>query len=345
MINNIQYNGTINNTFMFFLSPFLKINNKTINGTDFMNNKTFMNWLNLLTNFSVNTFEWKNLPEEINEQYFEYALLFNGAAAMVRDSEYGFIGLPYTSDTSKGTIYGDPSSINLTGVNGFNKKYPTWIKGISGDLDLDMAVRCPDNPVSWPYFNYIFDATKRITEAIRTRDVAVKKLKNPFVFIGKDDSKSDIQKFLKQLENNDVAILTTKKIEIDKVLSKVDTPTDIETIHALFELQVNIKNEILEILGLNTNPAEGNDRERLLVDEINANNQTTDLNLDVRLHSRQLFCTEFNKAYGLNIGVGLRQSNAIEELQNLQAEIDKDVDKKEGDDNNGDTKKPQGQTE
>ena len=74
-------------------------------------------------------------------------------------------------------------------------------------------------------------------------------------------------------------------------------------------------NSIRTMLGINNNSTSGK-RERLIVDEINVNNDYTDINIDMRLHERQLFCERVNELFGLNISVKKRFEDVDKEVDN-----------------------------
>ncbi len=62
-----------------------------------------------------------------------------------------------------------------------------------------------------------------------------------------------------------------------------------------------VMNEMLSWLGLNNTNT--NKKERLLVDEVNVNNNHILMNLDIEYKNRLKACEEINKKYGLEIEV------------------------------------------
>ena len=61
-----------------------------------------------------------------------------------------------------------------------------------------------------------------------------------------------------------------------------------------------MEREILTFHGLNNNFEK---KERLLTDEVNANNDYIDSNIDLMFNMRKHFCQKANEKYGLNIRV------------------------------------------
>ena len=80
-----------------------------------------------------------------------------------------------------------------------------------------------------------------------------------------------------------------------------------------------LEREILTFFGLNNNFEK---KERLLVDEVNSNNEFISSNVDIMLKCREDFCKEVNEMFGLNISVKKKYGNieegGVEEWQDTQ---------------------------
>ena len=65
----------------------------------------------------------------------------------------------------------------------------------------------------------------------------------------------------------------------------------------------NLMCELLTLLGLNNTASNNMKKERLLVDEVNVNNDEIKMYLDMEFKCREVACEKINKKYGLNISV------------------------------------------
>ena len=74
----------------------------------------------------------------------------------------------------------------------------------------------------------------------------------------------------------------------------------------MYQYVNSLWSEVLTFLGINNNSQEGK-KERLVVDEINSNNQNISLNAQIGLLTRQEACKNFNEMYGTNIRCEMRQ--------------------------------------
>ena len=79
-----------------------------------------------------------------------------------------------------------------------------------------------------------------------------------------------------------------------------------------------MEREILSFNGLNNNFEK---KERLLVDEVNSNNDFIDRNVELMYRQRQLACDQMNKKFGWNVKVfNLNEEAKEEQKLNLKKE-------------------------
>ena len=73
----------------------------------YMNNRTFQQYYNRMTELAVSMFDWKGLPKSVNAEYMEKALFSYGQAVFFKDDVLGFLALPMMS-TGRRDIYNIP---------------------------------------------------------------------------------------------------------------------------------------------------------------------------------------------------------------------------------------------
>lgn len=278
----------------------------------YLNNMVWWNTFMNLINIATYAFEWDGLPDTCNERFLELALLTRGCACICKDPELGFLSLNANSADGL-NLYGEIPKIFATGVNGYNKQFINYVVG--SDNSQATAVTCRDNNMMIPYIRYIIRATDRLMSAERSIDVASKKLKNPYFVTADETQVNSIKKILNDVDDNQDSVITSKSTLPDG-FKVFPTNVDVNTLKTLWEHYNNIDNSIRTMLGINNNSTSGK-RERLIVDEINANNQYTDINIDMRLHERELFCERVNELFGLNISVHKR----FAEQELLESEV------------------------
>lgn len=294
--------------------PFMTLDNKTSKKlAQYENNLEFQNTFYNLLNIAMYSFSFEGLPETCNERFFKMNLILRGCAAIINDPELGFLSLGITPMTTKPNIYGEWSEINAYGWNGFNKTYKNFIYG-SGDYDVQSVV-CKDNETLYPFMNYLIMYSKRMADCMRTLDITARKLKTPYFITCDESQKTNIKKILDDVDFNNDSIIANKST-MPNEFSVLDTKVKPESVVVLWQHYSNLESEIRTLLGINS-AANLDKKERLVVDEANANDILTDINIDYRMKCYQQFCDTVNKVFGLNISV---KSN----IQKVEEKAEKD---------------------
>ena len=86
----------------------------------------------------------------------------------------------------------------------------------------------------------------------------------------------------------------------------VPTNVDTSVLESLWTHYNRLDSHFRTIMGINNNNNQDK-KERLIVDEVNANNEATDIQLQLRLMQRQKFCKICNEYFGTNISVKIRK--------------------------------------
>ena len=317
--------------FLFGNLPLKNLNERKL--AKYETDREFVNTFNRLFNTALNTFRWEGLPATCNERFLEISLMLYGNA-LIADRDGAFVNLACASG-GEINIYGEPLTAYGYGLNGWNKKYNLYIDGMEESrVVLDgvardgsenyNAVMCRDNKVSYPYVNYVFMAAQRLTRAMRTMDVVCQNLKQPVIITCEESMVKTVRETLNQRGDNVNAIISSGKLPIDSF--KVwDTKANPETLKVMWEHYDSLDAHVKELFGVNNN-AQIDKKERLLVDEVNANNEATEQSVEHRLAERQLFCERVNRAFGLNLSVSLNVSRPHGEDEAEEMEVEYDVD-------------------
>ena len=165
---------------------------------------------------------------------------------------------------------------------------------------------------------------------MRTLDITAKKLKTPYFITCDEAQKSSIKKILDDIDFNQDSIIANRST-MPNEFNVLQTGVQPESVRVLWEHYSNLESEIRTFLGINS-AANLDKKERLIVDEAEANDILTDINIKYRLKSYNTFCETVNNMWGLNI----KFISNIDVLE-AQAEADKNNsynDNDEGGDNN-----------
>ena len=243
-----------------------------------------------LKEITLTLFKWNGLPETCNERFLEECLFRYGQAGFLEDPNMSFLNTKIIP-ASVLNVYEEPTAFTCFSV------------GYSEYKHKDECV--------WIRNNYLAKATEtttmiyaeRLARIDLTYDVNIHAQKTPVLIKCEDKTLTSLKNIYKQYEGNEPVIFAHKSLQ-DKPLEVLNTSAPFVA-DKLREDRQNIWNDYLEFLGVNTNPSDRK-KERLIVSEVESNNEEIEIQAQTMLVCRQKACEEINKMFGLNVSVEYR---------------------------------------
>ena len=284
-----------------------------------LNNRTYTDYFYRLMLIARSLFKWEGLPNGIDEKWIEKYLFYEGTCVFYKDPNLGFM---VTKWSTEGTLnaYDEPTTI---------RPYATNTMELNNGQLLDNNENCViirNNDDMIPTFPTIQLYSADLTNIKRTIDTNISVQKTPTVVTCTDKQKLTFKQAIKQRDENEPVIYGDKNIDINSI-NVLNTSAPI----VFDKLQIqknNIWNECMTFLGINN--ANTDKRERLVDDEVQANNQLIKANEDVMLKSRERACELINNMFGLNISVKRRTDLKMANMEDND-DIETDIDIEEGD--------------
>lgn len=256
-----------------------------------LNNVTFRQYYNRLTELSIAMFEWKNLPDTVDPRYLELTLFSDGQAVFFEDDEIGFLALQNTKG-GKLNVYRVPKERRAYASNGYQK-----------DLtDKDSVII---------FNNYLHTNSKldvemfahRLWNLDRAIDVNANAQKTPVLIQCDETQRLTMLNLYKKYDGNEPFIFGDKNLNPNAIKTlKTDAPYVADK---LYQLKTQIWNEALTYLGIsNINITK---KERLITDEVTRNQGGTIASRYSRLEARRDACKQINKMFGLDIWCDYRE--------------------------------------
>jgi len=246
---------------------------------------------------AISVFKW-NLPKEWDEDYFKYVLYGIGYIAVLETRSFGVI----CQGGALGgyNLYYKPSYIMITN--------PLLKETITANIDIDCAIikLQPDYSSIMDIVGYYADQLALAAEALGMNMVNVK---TGVVFGAKDKTQAQsYKKMFDKMQSGDPAVFIDKQLLddagkpnwypfvqnmkeqyiADSILS------DMRKIEAMFDTDIGIPN------------ANTDKKERLVTDEINANNVETATRCELWLDSIKKGIDTANAMYNLSLSVDWR---------------------------------------
>lgn len=258
-----------------------------------INDLTFTDYYYRLMLLARSMFTWKNLPNGIEEKHIEKWLFAWGRCMFYKDENNGYM-IAQCTDSGALNYYDEPTYLTPFGTNYYNSK------PFENEVDC-VVIRNNYDCIPTKYTLQLY--AMRLTELERTIDINVKAQKTPVIIYCSDRQKLSLKNVYAQWNGNEPIIFGDKNMmsEVPMEVLKTDAPIVFD------KLQIQKKqiwNEVMTFLGVNN--ANMDKRERLVDDEVQANNEQVMMFANIMLETRKEACKRINELFGLNIEVELR---------------------------------------
>jgi hypothetical protein len=283
------------------------------------NQRTYLQYVNRLTELSISMYEWKNLPDTIDARFLELALFNDGKAVFFKDEVMGYLGLQVMTGGAL-DVYRLPITRTAFAQNGYQMK-----------LDQSNSVIIFNNMLHTNSILDVQEMSKRLYEIQRTIDINVIQQKTPKIITCTENQRLVMKNLYAQYMGNEPFIFGDKNLDLSGIKT-LDT-TSPYVADKLYELKTQYWNEALTYLGIsNVNTVK---KERMITDEVQRNLGGTIASRYSRLFMRQQACKQINKMFGLNISVDYREDMQVLDTYDAdKAELSNETDIGKGGENN-----------
>lgn len=257
-----------------------------------LNNLTYMQYLNRLTELAISMFEWKNLPPSVDARYLELHLFETGCMVYFDDDVLGNLCLDCIASGRLG-VYGDP--VLRRAYSGYNN-YQKLLKESNSVIIWN----------NYLHTNSILDVkmfAKRLYNLDRIIDVNANAQKTPVLVQGTEKQRMTLINLYKEYDGNAPFIFGDKNLDLNAL--KVLQTGAPYVCDKLYQLKTQIWNEALTYLGISNINIQK--KERLITDEVTRNQGGTIASRYSRLESRRQAVNKINAMFGTNIEVNYRE--------------------------------------
>lgn len=255
---------------------------KLIPNTMQINNITYADYINRLRLVATSLFTWEGLDEiGGNSRFLEQVLYEDGKACFLKDDEMGYLSLR-VNPCDRLNVYRLPIKVMAYSI-GYNKRF-----------NFNDVVYIMNNEMQLPTRNTLELIGYRLFETERTIDVNLIAQKTPVLIEGDTKTILTLKNVYQQYSGNTPFIFGNKQFDISNKLNvlKTDAPYLIDKL----ELHKHeLWNEALTYLGINN--ANTDKKERLVVNEVDSNNQLITFYLNCFYKTRKKACDEINKKF------------------------------------------------
>lgn len=297
----------------------------------FKNNVTFQNVFARLVKKGLSRYEIEGLPDTCSERVVKTALLYHGSVGFF-EKEGSILALP-AAPGSDITLNGDFKSMFVYGRNGYNEQVPLYVPGGANSAEVNKGVlrtndKTPrgvwvrENELVYPFLNYCIDYADKIADTFRTLDVSRFYLKRPGVFVAEEQAVPSLKKFFDSMENNQpYDIVSTGIYDVSKV-NLLEIQSSVDNIKGCTDLIEWYMNDFDNLCFKNSN-SNPDKKERLLVDEVNSNNEATDAQGDSFIEFLQEQLDFVNESLGTSLSVKInKEEKENDDIRGMDRDTD-----------------------
>ena len=257
----------------------------------YLNDRVYTDYLYRLMLIARSVFEWTNLPNGIDEKWIERYLFSYGKCVFFKDPIKGFM-VAQISENGALNYYNEPTTIrpfatNYTGDTLINGKECVVIRNNDEMIPTSPTIQL-----------YAF----KLANIDRTIDTNIIAQKIPYIIKCSEKERMTFKTLIGQRNDNEPVIYGDKGLDTQgiEVLH-----TDAPMVFKDLQLQKHmVWTECMTFLGINN--AHMDKKERLVDDEVQANNEQVEASFNIMLKARERACEEINRIFGTNIGVRKR---------------------------------------
>lgn len=269
------------------------------------NNLTFSYYYYKLMLIARSLFKWNDLPNNMDERWIEKYLFNSGKCIFYNDPDMGYMvaGLAQQGGIN---CYGDPTTV-----------YPVAENYVYRGKQLINNENCyiiRNNDLMLPEFPIVRQYAFKLTNIDRAIDVNIEAQKTPTIVRCSDKQRLSLKNAINQRRDNEPVIWTADNSNITDLISTLELNPPM----VFKDLQIQkhmILNEVFTDFGINN--ANMDKKERMVANEVEANNEQVKASEDVMLKVREEACKQINRIFGTNISVERRQLDQIPEYKDI----------------------------
>ena len=272
-----------------------------------LNNRTYAQYVNRLTELAISMFEWSGLPESVDSRYIELHLFSNGCMVYFDDEVMGNLCLDCTYNGGL-DVYGYPILRRAySSYNGYNR----LLKNSNSVIIWNNLLHIPSEADIRAY-------ARRLWMLDRIIDVNANAQKTPILVQGNEKQRLSLVNLYKEYDGNAPVIFGDSSLNTEG-LKSISTGAPYVA-DRIYELKTQIWNEALTYLGISNINIQK--KERLITDEVTRNQGGTVASRYSRLEARRQAVERINDMFGTNIKVNYREDYQEIEPENVINNID-----------------------
>lgn len=273
-----------------------------------LNNYTFRQYYNRLTELAISRFEWSGLPDSVDARFLELTLFAQGQCVFFYDDVLGYLALMCTIGGEL-NVYRIPTKRRAYANNGYNK-----------ELSINDSVIIYNNTLRTGLIPDITMYATRLYNLERAIDVNANAQKTPIMILCDNAQYLTMKNMYMKYDGNQPFIFADKQFNPRDSITTLNTGAPYVA-DRLYTLKTQVWNEALTYLGISNLNIQK--KERLITDEVQRNTGGIVASRFSALSARQQACNEINRMFGLDVWCEFKKDYV--QLSNEDIDPDKEV--------------------
>lgn len=257
----------------------------------------------ILTEACANRFTWIGLPDSVDPRFLELTLFYQGLAVFYWDDDYDKYFVLRATGTGPLNHYDNPTRFTVTGGSGrgmINKN----LKGADCVPIWSNYLRSTDMDIVLLY-------SRKLAAMDRTIEIAADAMRYTAVVAADEKERLSYANAMRQRSEGQPIVFATKGFDMSQIQAFNVAPHP-EALPNLLIAKSRMWNECMTMLGINNSNQDK--RERLVADEVAANDDQIKATRDMNMNARLQAVEQINTKYGLSVECLFQDKPAIPKI-------------------------------
>lgn len=277
-------------------------------------------YMRILVEFSINRFKWENLPDGIDARFMELELHRRALIVFFWNDDFDKYMALRGSGAGRWNMYDNPTTFQVTGNTFVNKR----LQSVTGTDNVPAeCVPIWANALRIPDWDLLTLYSSKLAEIERTIEINLLAMRTPYIVAVDDTEKQTFINAFRQIQEGQPVIFGTDALKsLSDKISVMPMTIDREVVLNLHIVKAKIWAECMTFLGINN--ANQEKRERLVADEVSANDAQVSAAQNMAMNARESAVKLINERYGLNVTVEWRDTE-VAEMPGMSDNLDEKV--------------------
>lgn len=268
-------------------------------------------YIRVLTEICTNRFTWTGLPDEIDRRFLELELFRHALVVFFWDDEFDRYFALRGSGAGKWNMYDNPVTFRVIGntmisrtLNAGHTFKDIIVDGETEQVRVDpQCVPIWANTLRTPDWDIVYLQCTKLADIERTIEITLKAMRMPFMIAVDDNKRLSLVNIMRQHDEGLPVIYGTEAMmqTLDEQIKLLDLGIDREMLLNLQIAKSKVWNETMTLLGINN--ANQEKRERLVSDEVSANDDQVMAVRSSAMGARQYAAEQISERYDVEVTV------------------------------------------